>query len=294
MQIEIYNIKTALTKELLTSEEKFNILIAQIDNLGGLIFDFSSKEEVKKAKSIKTDANKFVKELKEFCEPLEAEGKKIADARSKITTRLVTGRDNVIDKLLKPVNDAEDKIKYLKSKCNTPIQDLHSVSAILNECQELQKFNWLYLEEEALLVINQLKGAALLAKETLEAEAKLKAEAEEKVRLEREFKIAEEATEKARRAAEDSIRQAEMKAKNAELLAQQKAEEAARNERLKIEFENKAREEETARREADKNHRISVNKEILEDLEKFIDRESAKKIILAAAEGEIRHLSVRY
>ena len=37
---------------------------------------FSHTLTTKEAKELKTKANKFVKELKDFCEPLEADGKK--------------------------------------------------------------------------------------------------------------------------------------------------------------------------------------------------------------------------
>ena len=63
------------------------------------VYDFSTLEGIKEAKELKTKANKFVKELKDFCEPLEADGKKIANARSAITTKLATGKDAVRSEL---------------------------------------------------------------------------------------------------------------------------------------------------------------------------------------------------
>jgi len=310
MEIEIFNIKTALTKELLTNENNLNELLNKIEDLGNLVFDFSTKDKAKEAKNLKTQANKFSEELKEFCKPLEAEGKKIADARSAITTKLVSGKDNVIDKILKPISEAEDKLKNLKAKNNTPITDLHSVSVVLDYCQEIESFNWLYLHEEAQSEIKKLKGHALLTKQTLETEQKTKLEAETKLRIEREAKIAAEAAENAKIAAENAakkaIADAELKAKQAEEAAKRaqenkrlEIEAAIAKEKNRAEAEQKLEEQAAAKRESDKFHRIKINNEILQDIVNCdplepLEIDICKKIILAIANGEVRHVSIKY
>jgi hypothetical protein len=295
MEIEIYNIKTHLTKEFITNESKINDLLNQINDLEKLTFDFSSKEKVKEAKALKTQANKFIEKLKELCEPLEAEGKRISDARSKISTTLISGKNNVIDRILKPVNEAEDKLKYIKAKINNPILDLISVSNILTECSNLCDFNWLYLKEDAEEAINSLKGKALVAKETLEAEQKLKLEVEQKAREQREAQIAIEAAEKAKKEAENQIKEAELRAINAEKVAKEQIE----AERLKIENQKKLELEEIKRRESDRDHKIKVNNEILLAMTLITEKESEsedklKVIIKAIVKGEIPHVYIKY
>ena len=109
--IKLETLELELAREFLVDENNIKKLQTQIDELKNNVYDFSTAEGIKQAKELKTKANKFVKELKEFCEPLEADGKKIANARSAITTRLATGKDAVVEQILAPVYEREDKIK---------------------------------------------------------------------------------------------------------------------------------------------------------------------------------------
>ena len=109
--IKLENLELTLTKELLLNPENLKNIEEGIENLTKNVYDFSTIQGIKEAKELKTKANKFVEQLKEFCDPLEADGKRIADARSVITRKLTTGKDNVIDRILAPVIVVEDKLK---------------------------------------------------------------------------------------------------------------------------------------------------------------------------------------
>jgi len=100
-------------KELLTDPDNLKAILTEIEDLGSLVFDLSTFDGVKEAQSLKPKATKFIKELKAFCEPLEADGKKISDARSTITAKLLTGKESVITKLLEPIVIIEKKLKAL-------------------------------------------------------------------------------------------------------------------------------------------------------------------------------------
>ncbi len=287
--IELHTTKTDLTKDFILNDKNVNELLTYIENLKTIAFDFNDKEEVKKAKNLKTQANKFVAELKKVCEPLEAEGKKVADIRSKISTKLSTGKDNVIDTILKPINDAEDKLKYIKTKCATLITDLHSVSVVLSECDELEKFNWLYLKDEGIQLINQLRGLALVSKQNLEAQQKAEFEAKEKIRLEREEQIRKIAEEKAKAEAQRQIEEANRRAEQAIIDAENKIK--AENE-LKIKQELKAKAEEEAISK-NREHRARIHNEILQDIQSLLGVD-AKIIVEQIAKGKIRNLFIKY
>ena len=141
--IKLETLELELAREFLVDENNIKKLQTQIDELKNNVYDFSTAEGIKQAKELKTKANKFVKELKEFCEPLEADGKKIANARSAITTRLATGKDAVVEQILAPVYEREDKIKSIKSKLFNPSLNAGSNAEKLAEIEALINYNWL-------------------------------------------------------------------------------------------------------------------------------------------------------
>jgi hypothetical protein len=87
-EIQLYTIKTTLNREFLINQESIDRLLFQIEGLKNLKFDFSNKAGIKEAKMLKTNANKFIKKFKDFCDPLEEEGKKIASTRSRVKLAL--------------------------------------------------------------------------------------------------------------------------------------------------------------------------------------------------------------
>jgi len=72
--------------------------------------------------------------LKEVCAPYEAEGKKIADVRSSISTTLVSGKNNIIDQILQPILEAEAELKRLEEA------DYPSVCGSLRTCIQILKW----------------------------------------------------------------------------------------------------------------------------------------------------------
>ena len=169
------------------------------------------------------------------------------------------------------------------------------------------------------------KEAAEKAKADAEAKAKAEAEAlaaavkaekekaeQERLRVVREK---EESEAKAKKAEEDritAIKEAETKAeieklaaearaKLAKIQADKDAEAAAQRERDKIAAEKKAEAEESAKREADKNHRRKINNEALERLlivlagDNLLSADAAARaVIQAIAKGQIAHVKIEY
>lgn len=128
-------------------------------------------------------------------------------------------------------------------------------------------------------------------KARIEAEQKALAEKE---RIEREKKEAEERAAKAER---DKIAVEERAKAQAELAEKQKVEAAERARQEEI--NRQEREKEIARieqekREANKRHVGAVRKSAKEALMKYVDEETARKIVLAINNGEIPAVSIAY
>jgi len=163
--------------------------------------------------------------------------------------------------------------------------------------------------------LEQLRAAAA-EREQLDAE-KLAAEnaaKEEAERVEREkradearkieaARIAEEAREQAAKEAQARIDAAEQLAKDAEARAQREIEEAkaaaerqSEAERTRIANENAAAEAEQARRNADEEHRRTINKTILTELVTCsgITSEQAQKIVIHLVKGLVPNVTLKY
>jgi len=267
-EIQIYNSKVVLDKQLITDQSKVDAFLEEIKDLNNIVFDFSSKEGIDEAKKLKTQANKSVKILKEFCEPFEAEGKKIANIRSKITTTLVTGKDNIIDKILYPVNEAEKKLKYIKETALS-FSTIDEINYKLDELEGLKSFDWLAYKEEALKIITLVSKQILLQKLELEKAEEEKRKEEEKRRFEREEQIKNQAKEQVRLRIENELR---LKSEAQALL-----------------LEKEKREEQ--QRVNDVKHRRKINDEILQILNNFQDN---KSLIVEIARGNVPHLYIKY
>ena len=329
--LKISDCSLELKREIITNEANINKFIDRIKALKTRVFDFSTKEGIKEAKELKTEANKFVKELKEFCDPLEADGKKVAEARSKITTTLATGKEAVIDQILAPVIEREEKIKVIKGKLFVPSLDSSSNVAKLAEIESLKDYKWLAYEEEATQLLEQHKQFLLNEKIKFDKQERLAKEEAEKARLAREEAIRIEAetkaklaaqkeideanarAEKARLAREDAIRvEAEAKAK---LAAQKEIDEAnARAEKARLDAEAKIEEVKNSitsdiakiqeskpevkitipTSSVDQNRKRQIYNEMIEDLAEVLtgDIQEAKNLIKAIAEKKIRHLLI--
>jgi len=300
--LKISDCSLELKREIITNEANINKFIDRIKALKTRVFDFSTKEGIKEAKELKTEANKFVKELKEFCDPLEADGKKVAEARSKITTTLATGKEAVIDQILAPVIEREEKIKVIKGKLFVPSLDSSSNVAKLAEIESLKDYKWLAYEEEATQLLEQHKQFLL----------------NEKIKFDKQERLAKEEAEKARLAREEAIRiEAETKAK---LAAQKEIDEAnARVEAIKVEAERKIEEVKNAitndisklqepvvavgsfSTSKDKEYQAKIHNEVLLDLknvgitdDETVGYDLAKEIVKAIVKGEIRNLKIIY
>ncbi len=287
--IKLEKLELTLAKEFLTNPENIEKVKKSIDDLKNTIFDFSTKDGIEKAKKLKTGANKFVADLKKFCEPLEEEGKKISDVRSIISTKLSTGKNNVIDEILSPIYEREDKIKSIKNKLFIPSLDAKSNADKIAEVESLTNYKWLGFEEEALPLIEQHKQFILNEKIKFDAEAKLAQEAAEKEKFDRDEKIRIDAENKVREATRREIEEANKKVSEAteKLDALQK----------KSSLQNSAP---IVLKNTDRDHKAKIHNEILEDILNkfsglaFVDDDFAKDLISKIAKGEIRNLTINY
>jgi hypothetical protein len=294
--LKVCDIELELKREIITNEANIDKFINGIKALKTRVFDFSTKEGIKEAKELKTEANKFVKELKEFCDPLEADGKKVAEARSKITTTLATGKEAVIDQILAPVVEREEKIKVIKSKLFVPSLDSNSNATKLAEIEGLKDYKWLAFEEEALQLIEQHKQFLLNEKIKFDEQERLAKEAAEKARIEKEEAIRVEAEAKAKLAAQKEIDEANARAEKAKIDAEAKVEQIVSQYRpATISAPKPAQVDLTIERQK------VVHNEILLDLkdigitdDETVGYDLAKEIVKAIAKGEIRNLKITY
>jgi hypothetical protein len=258
--IIIKDISLELKREMITDEIAINKFLQQIQTLPELCkFDFNREADVKEAKSLKTQAKKFIQELDLFCEPFEADGKKVANARSKIKTALKTGKDNVIDKILEPLNDVEVELKKLKIPiAKSPNKEVNIYQT--GELEKLKNRQWFIYQQEAVDIIDV--KLTFLAGELASFE---KQEVEEKAR-------------------QDAIRKEEEEKR---LKAQQEREEADRKvqEQLKVKQEAEKRTNEANRR--------TVHTNIVNAL-KPICGDTAETVLNAIIQGEVPRLTINY
>lgn len=294
--IKLETLELELAREFLVDENNIKKLEAQIDDLKNNVYDFSTVEGIKQAKEFKTNANKFVKELKEFCEPLEADGKKIANARSAITTRLATGKNAVVEQILAPIYEREDKIKLIKNKLFMPSLNSGANAEKLAEVEALNNYNWLAFEKEAKDLLLRHKSFLTNEKINFDEETRLAKESEEKARLEKENQIKLEAEAKANAMAELKIKQ---ECERLEKAIKQELE--AQKRKLEIETQ------EAEKLSESKEHKAKIHNEILEDLSneiyfafpfsvesKSYSEDLAKNIIKSIAKGKIKNLKINY
>lgn len=144
---------------------------------------------------------------------------------------------------------------------------------------------------------------ALLMNDAYDRRKEDEARLAEETRLERERMIRMEAEEKARKDAERQILEANLAKERAErekLEAEQAAiraaERATEQERQRIAAKERAEKEEEAKRQADVEHRRSVNRMVLNGLIEHggITEDQAKKIVGAIATGKVNNVIIRY
>lgn len=286
-EITIYDIKVPTQREEVCNRDNINRLLENIKALKNNVLKFDTKEDIKESKAFKTNANKFIKEFKEFCDPLEEEGRIIAKTRSEVKLTL----EKIVEEKLAPIVEREEKLKRVKDKLFISSSDIESCKTKLADLKALDGYEWFGLKDEALPLIQQ--STTFFENELLgfEKAAKEKAEAEEKVRIERENLIKEQAKLEAERAAANAIADANRRAEQAEAEAKRKVEQEARD---KASAEAKLKAEEELKTK-NKDHQARIHNEILADLDMFIgDVELKKEIVRAIAGGKIRNLKITY
>lgn len=272
--ISIADCKLELSKGFISDTKKVEVFAKELDGLSKIVLDLSTKEKIKEAKQLRTQANKFVDKLKEFCEPFEEEGKRIATARSTISCKLNKSKSSVIESLLAPINEREAKVKAIKDKLFIPSTDSFSNTTKLKELEELDNYDWFGFADEILPVIERQKEFLLNEKIKFDEEARLKAEAEEKARVERESQIRAEAEAKAKEESQKAIDEANKKVEELQKEIVKPKSFLAPN----------------------RDYQAKIHNEILEDLKNntALGEDLAKEIIKAIAKKEIRHLTINY
>lgn len=260
-EITLFNEPIQNPKIIIDSENLASIL-EEIEELKNINFDLTTREGVEGLKELKSVAAKWIKNFKEKCAPFEHEGKKIMDARSKISTALISGKESVINTMLKPITDIEKKLKDLNFSIVTPINDLDSCHARAQELEILKSHDWLAYKKQAEILIEQQEILIQSSREKIE---KKLAEEEKQQNIER------------------WNREAEI-AKNATKQAEQETEA-----RGKI-FEK------IATRQT-KEHQRKIHNEIFNVISKlpyYSEDEYIKDIIRAVANEKIPHLFIKY
>ena len=295
--IKIADCKLELTKDFISDTKKVETFTKELDGLGKIILDLSTPEKIKQAEGLRTEANKFVKVLTEFCTPYEAEGKRIQDARSDISKRLNKSKSSVIDALLAPIDERKKKLVAIKDKLFIPSSDIDSCNTKLADLKALDKYDWLGFKDEALPIIAQSKNFFENELLGFEKAAKEKAEAEEKARLERENLIKEQARLEAERAAQVKIDEANKRAEVAEATAARRDVEIEKhNDSFGIPglvfIEKESPVEHSERQE----NRSKIHRQILADMTPIVMTAPnyLEDLIVEIANGRIRNLKIIY
>ena len=207
------------------------------------------------------------------------------DARSTISTRLITGKNSVINTILEPIAEIERKLKYLSMQVLIPITDSHSCDVREKEFVELEAYEWLAHKKGAKMLINQQKDLIAAAKQRFENEAK----ALNFARLEKEAEIAKNAAEQATRQTEERIKKEQ--------------EEKKIGDQAKINVDKRVKEAEGLAVD-DFDHKKAINLEAASQMEHLLQRchdyagdnieFTAKEIIKAIYRGEMPHLTIKY
>lgn len=285
--LRICDIEIPLAREFILEEDNIVWLLEGFEGLKKLSYDFSDENGVKDAEKLKTIANKFIKDFKAFCDPLEEEGKSIAATRSKVKLKL----EAVVAEILKPVNDVKEKLRDIRGRMIIKPIDIKQADDRMAELENLKKFNWLSFKNEAFEVIEQFQGLTLLHKNNMEAEKKAKEEEGEKVRNEREEKIRQEAAANAKAVAQKEIDEANKRAEQAKEEAVKLQESFGLKNLVEVLVVNPAKE-----------HQAKIHNELLKDFQRAykehtymeLMEDEAKEIIKAIAKGQIRHLKIIY
>lgn len=282
--IEIAECKLELSRDFISDTKKVALFETKLkESLKNIVLDLSTPEGIKEAKGLRTKANKFVKELAEFCEPLEAEGSRISKARSLLSTKLNKSKSSEIEALLAPIAEREEKMSTIKSNLFIPSSDFSSNTDKLAKLEALEDYDWLGFSGEMLPVIERQKEFLLNEKIKFEAEARVAKEAADKAIKEKEEAIRKEAADKAKAEAEavfeEVIKEANAKVEKAEEIIKTFTPLANRT------IPNNEVE-----------HKRKINQEILLDLSEVYsgNEEDAKMLIKAIATGKIRHVSINY
>jgi len=281
--IEIGNCKLELSQNFMSDTKKVELFAKELDGLGNIVLDLSSKDKIKEAKELKSKATKFIAILKEACDPWEAEGQRIKDCRSLISKKLNDSKGSVILSLLAPVKEREDKIKTFKASFLIPSANAERNTMRIEDVLELEKYEWLGFSEEILPTIEQHKQFLLNEKIKFDQEAKDKLEAENALRIKREDEIRLEAEVKAKADAKKAIDEANERANKAEIEVQAAKSKVIESPRPEV--------------NDNKDHQKIVHNKILKDLIElgvFSDTKDATKFLTLVYKGKIENLSIKY
>lgn len=185
----IQNINNSLniqiTQNFVKNDIEVNNFIENIvKEVNEMTIDFNDINQIESLKNLNKQAKLFTENLKIICDPLEAEGKAIANNRSKITTTLYSGKNAIFQTKLQPILEAEQKLKELKNNYFVENATLDIVKQKIQELEKLKDYEFYCYKQEAHLLIEMylpaLKNTAEELQKQKEAEEQARKEAEEK------------------------------------------------------------------------------------------------------------------
>jgi len=277
----------------------------------GLTSDWQTKTKI-----VTSEASRMEKELDslrdEIKAPLDAYKKKEEDRIAKHECHLAAIRDASIFEFEPTIEQVEARLEEVKSYERANFEEF------------VDRKNEVYSCSEKVLTE---KLSALKEQKAKDAELdKLRKEKEEREQKERDDQIAKDAADKATKDAEDKAEKEKIaaaekveadkvkaqqeadaetkrlqdiadKAEKDKADAETKAEESAESERQKIADEEKKKLAEAKKREDDKAHNKKINNEALTDILKAgqgVSKEDAKNIVIAIAQGKVKHVTISY
>jgi hypothetical protein len=240
---------------------------------------------------------------------IDGVGKNLVDEMKEMPKKVDAGRkqardflDALKDKVRKPLDDweaeqerikAEEKAAAEAAALAKQIEYDHEMALLMNADFDRKREAEKAAAEQARIEREQHIAREAAEKARQEAEARAKAECEAQQRAVIEAEIRARKAEEAKQEAE--LREQENARLTAERIEREK-QQATEAERKRIAAEGEAKRKADEERAKDTENRRKKNLEALADMRQFsgLDDEQAKKVLIAIAKWQIRHVKIAY
>ena len=330
--MELVKLDPATIQTVFTDAAQLDPLLAKIAaDVRSVISDTTTAKGRKEIVSRAFRVTKAKTYLDSLGKDLVADKKKeigLVDANRKVMRDFL---DDLADETRKPVDDYEAEQERIEAErlaaedaaaLAKEIEEKHELALFMNEKVDRDRAEAKRLAEQA-----RLDNEARIAREaaeraTREAEARAQAEKDAAARREQEAKDAQARAEKEKEEAEERTRQAEQRATREREDAAARAVDAKREADARAERERKAaaeREEQarveatqaaerrqreadqaladaTAERERNKQHRLKIHTEAMQDLmtNAGLTHEQARAVVIAVGQRTVAHIAISY